>query len=63
MLFASVSLAKEETLYIKGLVAFLREQPLIQSKTLTKLSRGTKVLTVETKGLWFKVIAGDKQIF
>ena len=61
MVFAAGGLAKEETRYIKGLGAVLREQPSFQSKTLTKLSRGTKVLTVETKGLWYKVIAGDNQ--
>ena len=59
MLFASGSLAKEETRYIKGLGAVLREQPSIQSKTLTKLSRGTEVLAMETKGLWHKVEAGE----
>ena len=53
--------AKEEIRYVKGLGAVLREQPSFQSKTLTKLSRGTKVLTVETKGIWYKVIAGDNQ--
>ena len=53
--------AKEEIRYVKGLGVDLREQPSFQSKTLTKLSRGTKVLTVETKGLWYKVIAGDNQ--
>lgn len=58
-LFASGSLAKEETRYIKGLGAVLREQPSIQSKTLTKLSRGTEVLYMETKGLWHKVEAGE----
>ena len=58
-LFSSGSLAKEETRYIKGLGAVLREQPSIQSKTLTKLSRGTEVLAMETKGLWHKVKAGE----
>ena len=58
----SAIFAKEEIRYVKGLGADLREQPSFQSKTtLTKLSRGTKVLTVETKGLWYKVIAGDNQ--
>ena len=61
MLFASGSIAKEETLYIKGLVGVLREQPLIQSKTLTKLSRGTEVLPMETKGIWHKVEVGGDQ--
>ena len=53
--------AKEEIRYVKGLGADLREQPSFQTKTRTKLSRGTKVLTVETKGLWYKVIAGENQ--
>ena len=53
--------AKEEIRYVKGLGTDLREQPSFQSKTLTKLSRGTKVLTEKTKGLWYKVIAGDNQ--
>ena len=61
ILFASGSLAKEETRYIKGLGAVLREQPSIQSKTLTKLSRGTEVLAMETKGLWHKVEAEENQ--
>ena len=60
-LFATGSLAKEETRYIKGLGTVLREQPSIQSKTLTKLSRGTEVLAMETKGIWHKVEAGENQ--
>ena len=53
--------AKEEIRYVKGLGAVLREQPSIQSKKLTKLSRGTKVLALEVKGIWHKVIAGKIQ--
>ena len=60
-LFASGSLAKEETRYIKGLGAVLREKPSIHSKTITKLSRGEKVLAMETKGIWHKVDAGKNQ--
>ena len=59
--FYSSSLAKEETHYIKGLGAVLREQPSIQGKTLTKLPRGTEVHAIETKGIWHKVIAGKIQ--
>ena len=61
MVFASGSFAKEETHYIKGLVAVLREQPSIQGKTLTKLPRGTEVHAIETKGIWHKVESGEKQ--
>ena len=53
--------AKEEIRYVKGLGAVLREQPSIQSKKLTKLSRGTKVLALEVKGIWHKVIVGEIQ--
>lgn len=53
--------AKEEIRYVKGLGAVLREQPSIQSKKLTKLSRGTKVLALEAKGIWHKVVAGEVQ--
>ena len=53
--------AKEEIRYVKGLGAVLREQPSIQSKKLTKLSRGTKVLALEAKGIWHKVEAGEIQ--
>ena len=61
MIFADGGLAEEETRYIKGLGAVLREQPSIQSKKLTKLSRGTKVMALEVKGIWHKVIAGEIQ--
>ena len=61
MVFASGSFAKEETHYIKGLGAVLREQPSIQGKTLTKLPRGTEVHPIETKGIWHKVESGEKQ--
>ena len=61
MVFASGSFAKEETHYIKGLGAVLREQPSIQGKTLTKLPRGTEVHAIETKGIWQKVEAGKNQ--
>ena len=54
-------IAKEEIRYVKGLGAVLREQPSIQSKKLTKLSRGTKVLALEAKGIWHKVVAGEIQ--
>ena len=53
--------AKEEIRYVKGLEAVLREQPSILSKKLTKLSRGTKVLALEAKGIWHKVEAGGIQ--
>ena len=53
--------AKEEIRYVKGLGAVLREQPSILSKTLTKLSRGTKVLALEAKGIWHKVESGEIQ--
>ena len=53
--------ANEEIRYVKGLGAVLREQPSILSKKLTKLSRGTKVLELEAKGIWHKVIAGEIQ--
>jgi len=59
--FYSSSFAKEETHYIKGLAAVLREQPSIQGKTLTKLPRGTEVHAIETKGIWHKVESGEKQ--
>ena len=52
---------KNMTRYIKGLGAPLRNHPKISSKILTKLSRGTKVLSKETKGLWEKVEVGDNQ--
>ena len=52
---------KEMTHYIKGLESPLRQQPKISSKILTKLSRGTKVLSKETKGLWEKVQVGEIQ--
>ena len=45
-------IAKEDIRYVKGLGAVLREQPSILSKKLTKLSRGTKVLALEAKGIW-----------
>ena len=61
MVFASGSFAKEETHYIKGLGAVLREQPSIQGKTLTKLSRGSEVFIEDTKGIWYKVESGEKQ--
>ena len=57
--FTCVVLAKEMTGYIKGLGSPLREQPKINSKILTKLSRGTKVLSKGTKGLWQKVEVGE----
>ena len=53
-LFASGSLAKEETRYIKGLGAVLREQPSIRSKTLTKLSVVLKCLS------WRQKVSGIK---
>ena len=49
--FTAAMSVKEMTRYIKGLGASLRDQPKISSKVLTKLSRGTKVLSKETKGL------------
>ncbi len=59
--FTYVVFAKELTRYIKGLGSPLREQPKISSKVLTKLSRGTIVLSKETKGLWEKVEVGENQ--
>ena len=59
--FTAAMSAKEMTRYIKGLGAPLRDQPKISSKVLTKLSRGTKVLSKETKGLWEKVEVGENQ--
>ena len=53
--------ANEEIRYVKGLGAVLLEQPSILSKKLTKLSRGTKVLASEPKGIWHKVIVGEIQ--
>jgi len=53
--------AKEEIRYVKGLGAVLREQPSILSNKLTKLSRGTKVLVLEAKGIWHKVEAEEIQ--
>ena len=45
-LFVSGTIASENTGYIKGLGAVLREQPSIQSKKLMNLSRGTEVLSI-----------------
>ena len=59
--FTTAMSVKEMTLYIKGFGAPLREQPKLSSKVLTKLSRGTKVLSKETKGLWEKVEGGEHQ--
>ena len=59
--FTAAMPAKEMTRYIKGLGAPLRDHPKISSKVLTKLSRGTKVLSKETKGLWEKVEVGENQ--
>ena len=59
--FTTAMSAKKMTLYIKGLESQLREQPKISSKVLTKLSRCTKVLSKETKGLWEKVEVGENQ--
>lgn len=60
-LFSSTSIAQKELRYIKGLGAVLRADSSIQSKTLTKLIRGTRVILLETKGIWQKVKAGDNQ--
>ena len=59
--FTAAMSVKEMTLYIKGFGAPLREQPKLSSKVLTKLSRGTKVLSKETRGLWEKVEVGEHQ--
>ena len=59
--FTSAMSVKEMTYYIKGLGAQLREHPKISSKVLTKLSRGTKVFSKETRGLWEKVEVGENQ--
>ncbi len=59
--FTDVVVAKEIIHYIKGLASPLREQPIISSKILTKLTRGTEVLLKETKRLWQKVeVAGNQ---
>ena len=55
------NLCKGKIRYVKGLGAVLREQPSILSKKLTKLSRGTKVLVLEAKGIWHKAEAGEIQ--
>ena len=57
--FTTAMSVNEITRYIKGLGTPLRDQPKISSKVLTKLSRGTKVLSKETKGLWQKVEVGE----
>ena len=59
--FTTAMSVNEITRYIKGLGTPLRDQPKISSKVLTKLSRGTKVLSKETKGLWEKVEVGENQ--
>ena len=59
--FTTAMSLNEITRYIKGLGTPLRDQPKISSKVLTKLSRGTKVLSKETKGLWEKVEVGGNQ--
>ena len=59
--FLTSIFASENTFYIKGLGAVLREKPSIQSKNTFKLSRGTKVLTIASKGIWQKVEAGENQ--
>ena len=59
--FTAAMSVKGITRYIKGLGATLRDQPKINSKVLTKLSRGTKVLSKETRGLWEKVEVGENQ--
>jgi hypothetical protein len=53
--FLSSVFASENTVYSKGLGAVLREQPSIQSKKTFKLSRGTKVLAIESKGIGKKL--------
>ena len=50
--FLSSVLAVNNTGYIKGMGAVLREQPSIQSKSSFKLKRGTKVLPLVSKGIW-----------
>ena len=59
--FTTAMSVNEITRYIKGLGTPLRDQPKISSKVLTKLSRGTEVLSQETKGLWKKVEVGENQ--
>ena len=39
----------------------MREQPSIQSKKLMNLSRGTAVLSMESRGIWQKVVSGENQ--
>ena len=53
--------ASENIFYIKGIGAVLRAQPSIESKNTFKLSRGTKVLAIGSKGIWQKVKAGENQ--
>ena len=59
--FTTAMSVNEITRYINGLGTPLRDQPKISSKVLTKLSRGTKVISKETKGLWEKVEVGGNQ--
>jgi hypothetical protein len=59
--FNTTLIAKETTGYIKGLGSALREQPRISSNVLKKLSRGTEVVTKETKGIWQKIEAEGSQ--
>ena len=59
--FTTAMSVNEITRYIKGLGTPLRDHPKISSKVLTKLSRGTKILSKETKGLWEKVEVGGNQ--
>ena len=53
--------AINNTGYIKGMGAVLREHPSIQSKNSFKLKRGTKVLSLVNKGIWQKVKTGENQ--
>ena len=59
--FLSSVFAVNNTGYIKGMGAVLREQPSIHSKSSFKLKRGTKVLPLVSKGIWQKVKAGENQ--
>ena len=59
--FLSTVFAVNDTGYVKGIGALLRDHPSIVSKNYFKLKRGTKVLTLESKGIWQKVKTGNNQ--
>ncbi len=53
--------AGERTLFVRGLAVALREYPLMKSRILLRLQRGTPVLLVERKDVWLKVQAKNQQ--